>query len=100
MKKEKKQMKKEKGYLEKLGLVGEGYEEVTDKEIKDLEKELKKLPDRDIPQPDYNKGMELILSAGNLSVFRNDEGVLYQMDISLETVEEGRVVLKKIKVVV
>ena len=72
---------------------------VSDKEIADLEKELKKLSYKDVcPKPDHNKGMELMLSAGNLIVFRNAEGVLYQMDISLETVEEGQVVLKKIKV--
>ena len=120
--KEKKQMKSKKWYaisekdkaeLKKSGVSdkkilrleterpGQETNEVSDNEIRDLEIELLQLEDRatsyGCPKPNYNVGMELVLSIGNFAVFKNTDGILYQIGINPE-IEE--LVLKKIKVVI
>ena len=75
----------------------------TNAEIKELEKELSVLEDKDTsygsPKQPINVNMELILTTGNFAVFKNANGILYQMYIGLDVEEigTGELVLKKIK---
>lgn len=63
-----------------------GTEEVSDKEIADLEKEIKALPDRSVPpkQPE-NYGLKLAYAYKNLVLFRNKAGIFYIVNPNLDS---------------
>ncbi len=94
-------MKKGKKQISKKKEVKKVEGEITNAEIKELEQELKVLDRKDTTYgcpkpPSANRGMELLFYVGSFAVFKNINGVLYQIGLSLELDE---LVLKKIRVV-
>ena len=86
-----KKAKKKPEVIEEFGEVNE----VTDDEIRELEDELKALPDVSVPpkQPE-NYGLKLEYAYENLVLLRNGEGVFYIVEPCLKSYD-----LKKLVVV-